>query len=134
MPLKSLIMLLIVTAVLGCQMQPYDLVMDENRKNISSVRVGDTEDSVVATMGNKAAIDWFGLERQAINPYKRESISLNNVNYNIWYYYTERIGNQSWAAGMTPVVFANGNVAAVGWRSMERLGLHSNSSMTMGQR
>ena len=128
--LKSLIMLLIVTAVLGCQ--SYAQLRDENRDNISSVQIGDTEDSVVAKMGNKTADSLqYG---KAANPYKRESVSLNNVNYTIWYYYTERIGEQNWEAGMTPVVFVNGKVVAVGWRSMERLGLDSDSSMTIRRR
>ena len=39
-----------------------------------------------------------------------------------------------WEAGMTPVVFVNGKVVAVGWRSMERLGLDSDSSMTIRRR
>jgi len=35
---------------------------------------------------------------------------------------------KNWENGMTPIIFLNDSVVAVGWRSMEKLGLDSKSS------
>ena len=60
--------------------------------------------------------------------YKTETLNHNNKDYTVWYYYTDRIGDNNWENGMTPVIFLNDSVVAIGWRSMEKLGLDSKSS------
>lgn len=121
--------LLVAILVVGCS--SYSGLRDTNRKNIQSVRIGDTETSVVTKMGESKG---GGLEGEITNPYKRESVKINGNVYDIWYYYTEQIGEKSWEQGMTPVVFVSGKVEAIGWRAMERLGLDSSSSITIRRR
>ena len=97
----------------------------ENRKNIIMVQAGYSSAQVTQTMGNLVNND--GTE-QMTNPYKTEILKHNNENYTIWYYYTDSIGDKNWENGMTPIIFLNDSVVAVGWRSMEKLGLDSKSS------
>ncbi len=97
----------------------------ENRANITKIQAGYSSAQVTQTMGNMVNND--GTEKMT-NPYRTEILNHNNENYTIWYYYTERIGDNNWENGMTPVIFLNNSVVAVGWRSMEKLGLDSKST------
>ena len=126
---KLICVFLLCNLLLACS--TYAPLRDENRKNIQLIKIGDTELNVVSKMGNAIG---KGMEGDVTNPYKRESIKVNSSVYDIWYYYTEQVGNKNWEEGMTPVVFLNGKVEAIGWRGMERLGLDSNSSLTIRRR
>ncbi len=96
-----------------------------NRENIMKVQDGYSSAQVTQTMGNLVNND--GTEKMT-NPYKTEILNHNNKNYTVWYYYTETIGDKNWENGMTPIIFLNDSVVAIGWRSMEKLGLDSKSS------
>ena len=52
------------------------------------------------------------------NPYKIENIELKGSSYLVYYYYTERIGDNSWETGVSPIIFLNNEVVGIGWRSM----------------
>jgi hypothetical protein len=109
----------------------YAPLREQNRKNIQLIKIGDTENSAISKMGVATG---KGAAGDMTNPYKRESVKLGSSVYDIWYYYTEEIGNKNWEEGMTPVVFLNGRVEAIGWRGMERLGLDSNTTLTIRRR
>lgn len=116
---------IIVLSLLLSACVTFEVMRSENRVNISKIQVGSSSALVTQTMGTMTNND--GLEKFT-NPYKTETLNHNNKNYTIWYYYTERIGDKNWENGMTPVVFLNDTVIAVGWRSMEKIGLDSKST------
>lgn len=109
----------------GCA--SYSKLRNDNRTNIQKIRVGYDQAQVSEIMGTVHA-------GEITNPYKAESIKVAGSTYEIWYYYTEFIGDEYWEKGMTPVVFSNGKVEAVGWRGMEQLGIDSSSSFTIRAR
>ena len=55
---------LLAVVLVGCS--TYSGLRDANRKNIQSVRIGDTESLVVAKMGESKG---GGLEGEVTNPY-----------------------------------------------------------------
>lgn len=127
--IQVLCILIIGVLVVGCA--TYTGQRDANRKNIQNIRLGNSQAAVVAIMGEATS---SGMGGTMTNPYKRESIQVGDTEYVIWYYYTEQIGNKSWEEGMTPVVFANDKVVAIGWRALERLGIDSGSTVTIKRR
>ncbi len=122
--MKKLLYFSTIFLLVGCV--SYGSLRSENRKNLQNVKIGDSVSLVVAKMGDKSV-------GEVTNPYKRESIKSGNVDYDVWYYYTEFITDY-WEKGVTPVVFVDGKVEAIGWRAMEKLGLDSNSSLTIRNR
>jgi len=116
---------IIILGLLLSSCVTYGDIRSANRENIMKVQTGDSSAQVTQTMGNLVNND--GTEK-ITNPYKTETLNHNNKNYTVWYYYTDRIGDNNWENGMTPVIFLNDSVVAIGWRSMEKLGLDSKSS------
>ena len=117
--------------LISCAASPYVGLRDANRKNIQNVHLGDSSSSVVGKMGEAST---SGMSGTVTNPYKKEAVQLAGVDHVIWYYYTEQIGYKSWEEGMTPIVFVNDKVIAIGWRALERLGIGSDSTFTVMRR
>ena len=113
----------------SCVTKSYEDLRSENRYNISKVKLGSLLSEVEQTMGDKMADgDISGVLGEKIrNPYKIENIELKGSSYLVYYYYTERIGDNSWETGVSPIIFLNNEVVGIGWRSMESLGLESPS-------
>ena len=122
---KNFSLLIALGLLLSACFVTFEDMRGENRVNITKVQAGYSSAQVTQTMGNLVNND--GTEKMT-NPYKTEILNHNNENYTIWYYYTDRIGDNNWEYGMTPIIFLNDSVVAIGWRSMEKLGLDSKSS------
>ena len=118
--------LLIALGLLLSYCTTYDAMRSGNRVNISKIQAGYSSAQVIETMGTTVASN-MGTDKFT-NPYKTEILNHNNKSYTVWYYYTDLIGEKNWENGMTPVIFLKDSVMAVGWRSMEKLGLDSQSS------
>ncbi len=111
---------MIFVLISGCA--EYIAMRDANRSNINKIAVGQTVHDVIAIMGENSS---SGTSGTVNNPYKKEvNRGTNGQNYDVFYYYTDHVGNKNWSAGMTPVVFQNGKVAGVGWADFNRLGLN----------
>ena len=81
-----------------------------NSANLLKVSPGDTKSQVIATCGS---------------PGKLEQLSVRDIPYEILFYYTDQIGDKSWETGHTPVLFRNGKVIGIGWRSLKANGIDS---------
>lgn len=112
------LVILVSMFISGCT--SYGGLRNANRDKIQKIKIGYDQSQVSEIMGTDHA-------SEIKNPYKTESIKVAGVAYEIWYYYTEQIGEDYWEKGMTPVVFSNGKVEAVGWRGMEQLGIDGSS-------
>jgi hypothetical protein len=116
---------IIILGLLLSSCVTYGDVRVANRENIKKLQIGNSSAQVTQTMGNLVNND--GVEK-IYGLYKTEALNHNNKNYTVWYYYTDRIGDNNWENGMTPIIFLNDSVVGIGWRSMEKLGLDSKSS------
>lgn len=117
-----------VTTSLLVACSSYGELRDENRQNIVRVEKGMTKLQVVEVMGAKSG---KGSDGTFSNPYKREIIKDRAGNeFEILYYYTERIGEKNWEEGMTPIALKDGVVAGIGWRYIES----SDFNITMKRR
>ena len=116
---------IIILGLLLSSCVTFEDMRSANRENIMKVQDGYSSAQVTQTIGNLVNND--GTEKMT-NPYKTEILNHNNKNYTVWYYYTDRIGDNNLENGMTPIIFLNDSVVAIGWRSMEKLGLDSKSS------
>jgi Protein of unknown function (DUF3192) len=92
----------------------------KNRENIQRVTFGDSDETVKVKM-SESKKSFFNVA----NPYKRDSFKSNDKDYEIWYYATDRVGTKDWKDEVTPVVFESGRVAAIGWKSLNRLGYNA---------
>ena len=111
--------LLLLFALAACS--SFGGLRDENRANIMKIENGMSRAQVVGLMGDKTA---SGLGDSISNPFKREIfVDRLGVEYEILYYYTDRIEGKTWQAGTTPVVLREGRVAGTGWNFVEKSGL-----------
>jgi hypothetical protein len=117
---------IIVLGLLLSYCTTHDGMRSGNRVNISKIQAGYSSAQVIETMGTTIASN-MGADKFT-NPYKTEILTHDNKSYTVWYYYTDLIGDKNWENGMTPVIFLKDSVVAIGWRSMESLGLDSQSS------
>ena len=129
MRFSKIIIFFLIIFLTSCVTKSYEDLRSENRYNISKVKLGSLLSEVEQTMGDKMADgDIYGVLGEKIrNPYKIENIELKGSSYLVYYYYTERIGDNSWETGVSPIIFLNNEVVGIGWRSMESLGLESPS-------
>jgi hypothetical protein len=129
MRFSKIIIFFLIIFLTSCVTKSYEDLRSENRYNISKVKLGSLLSEVEQTMGDKMADgDISGVLGEKIrNPYKIENIELKGSSYLVYYYYTERIGDNSWETGVSPIIFLNNEVVGIGWRSMESLGLESPS-------
>lgn len=110
--------------ILGCS-TAYMNLRDTNRINLRKLEVGMSPSQVSAIMGSEV-VD--GTSGKIGNPYKREiTSSAENVNHEVFYYYTDHVGNKHWESGMTPIVFKEGELAGVGWNALSQYGLKTPS-------
>jgi hypothetical protein len=126
---KSL--LLIIIFLTSCVLTPtYEELRSQNRSKLSQIIIGRSISEVEKIMGAlKADSDNYGNRGEEFsNPYKKELIEHKGKYYLIYYYYTERFGNNLWQTGVTPVIFEKNRVVGTGWRVMESLGLESQST------
>ncbi len=123
---KLLAVFMVTTFLAGCS--SYGELRDGNRQNLIKVDKGMTKASVIEIMGSK---NGNGQSGEFSNPYKREIIKDRAGNeFDIFYYYTEQIGQKNWEEGVTPVVFKDGVVVGIGWRYIET----SDLNMTVRRR
>ena len=116
---QVVVSLLLMFALAACS--TFGGLRDENRANLRKIENGMTRAQVVGLMGNKTA---SGLGDSISNPYQREIfVDRLGVEYEILYYYTDRIEAKTWQAGTTPVVLREGRVAGTGWSFLEKSGL-----------
>ena len=121
---KILIVLTSLFLLSSCGVS-YDTLRSQNRNNLSKIILGLPINEVKTIMGETMS---EGSGGEIIrNPYSIERIENKGNNYLIYYYYTNRIGNNSWETGVTPIIFLNDKVTGIGWRSMEKLELDSTS-------
>ncbi len=125
--MKKILFFITLLIVYSCA--SYEDLRSDNRYKITTIRIGYTLDTVVKIMGDdSASSDISGRYGETIrNPYKSENINYKGNNYLVYYYYTERIGDKSWETAVTPIIFLNNVVTGIGWRSMEQIGLESQS-------
>lgn len=110
---------LLAVLITGCAQ--YIAMRDENRSNINKLSLGMTTQNVISIMGEKSS---SGTSGTVNNPYKKETgAGKDDQEFEIYYYYTDRVGSKDWNAGMTPTIFQNGKLAGVGWNDFNRLGL-----------
>ena len=121
--------LFFITLLIFHSCTSYEDLRSDNRYKITTISIGTSLDDVEKIMGDESASsDISGRYGERIrNPYKTENINYKGNNYLVYYYYTERIGNKSWEAAVTPIIFLNNVVTGIGWRSMEQIGLESES-------
>jgi hypothetical protein len=121
--------LVLITLLIFYSCTSYEDLRSDNRYKITRIRTGNTLDAVIKIMGvESASSNIQGISGEIIrNPYKSENINHKGNNYLIYYYYTERQGNNSWETAVTPIIFLNYVVTGIGWRSMEQIGLESPS-------
>ena len=125
------VLLIIFIFLTSCVLGPsYEELRSQNRSKLSQIRTGTFISEVERIMGKlKADSDNYGNRGEEFNnPYKKESIEHNGKYYLVYYYYTERFGNNPWQTGVTPVIFESNQVVGIGWRTMESLGLESKST------
>jgi hypothetical protein len=121
---KILIVLTSLFLLSSCGVS-YDTLRSQNRNNLSKIILGLPINEVKTIMGETTTDPFEGEIFR--NPYSIERIENKGNNYLIYYYYTNRIGNNSWETGVTPIIFLNDKVTGIGWRSMEKLELDSTS-------
>ena len=121
---KILIVLTSLFLLSSCGVS-YDTLRSQNRNNLSKIILGLPVNEVKTIMGETTSDPFEGEIFR--NPYSIERIENKGNNYLIYYYYTNRIGNNSWETGVTPIIFLNDKVTGIGWRSMEKLELDSPS-------
>jgi hypothetical protein len=111
-------LLLLALALVACSTtDQYAQLRSENRASIARIEKGMVREQVVKVMGSKSAT---GADETFTNPYKRELVRDRDGNeYEILYYYTERIGEKNWEEGVTPIILRMGVVVGVGWRYIE---------------
>ncbi len=121
----SILILLFLTSCVS-----YEDLRSDNRNNLSKIRNGNSISEVEKIMGIRSALeDNYGNRGEEIrNPYRKENIEHKGKYYRVYYYYTERFGNNPWQMGVTPVIFESNGVVGIGWRAMENLGLESPST------
>ena len=127
---KILIILTSLFLLTSCVLHSYEDLRSDNRTKLSKIRIGSSISEVEKIMGVLGAdSDNYGNVGEKItNPYKKENIEHKGKYYRIYYYYTERFGNNPWQTGVTPVIFESNGVVGTGWRTMESLGLESPST------
>jgi hypothetical protein len=125
--MKKILALITLLILYSCT--SYEDLRSDNRYKITTIRTGNTLDTVVKIMGvESSSFNIQGRLGETIrNPYKSENINYKGNNYLIYYYYTERKGDNSWETAVTPIIFLNDVVTGIGWRSMEQIGLESPS-------
>ena len=122
--MKKILIVLTSLLLLSSCVTP-DQLRSDNRNNLSKIILGLPINEVKTIMGETMS---EGSGGEIIrNPYSIERIENKGNNYLIYYYYTNRIGNNSWETGVTPIIFLNDKVTGIGWRSMEKLELDSTS-------
>lgn len=110
----------------GCS--SYPSFRDKNRSNIIQIERGMTRPQVMQIMGTNSV---SGIDGTITNPYKRELIrDHNGIEYEVLYYYTEKVGNKSREQGMTPVILRDGRVVGIGWRYLGSPESHSKEGET----
>jgi hypothetical protein len=114
---KYLTFLLCTMFFQGCATD-YSRLREANRMNLPRLSLGMTLAQVNAVMGSEI-VDGFG--GKIGNPYKHEIVSgVDKSDYEVYYYYTEHVGNKDWTSGMTPVIFKNGKLEGVGWSAFAK--------------
>jgi hypothetical protein len=129
--MKKIILGLVLLFLTSCVLGPsYEELRSQNRSKLSQITIGKSISEVEKIMGKlKADSDNYGNRGEEFsNPYKKELIEHKGKYYLIYYYYTERFGNNPWQTGVTPVIFESNEVVGTGWRTMESLGLESKST------
>ena len=122
--MKKILIVLTSLLLLSSCVTP-DQLRSDNRNNLSKIILGLPINEVKTIMGETTSDPFEGEIFR--NPYSIERIENKGNNYLIYYYYTNRIGNNSWETGVTPIIFLNNKVKGIGWRSMEKLELDSPS-------
>ena len=122
--MKKILIVLTSLLLLSSCVTP-DQLRSDNRNNLSKIILGLPINEVKTIMGETTSDPFEGEIFR--NPYSIERIENKGNNYLIYYYYTNRIGNNSWETGVTPIIFLNDKVTGIGWRSMEKLELDSPS-------
>ena len=122
--MKKILIVLTSLLLLSSCVTP-DQLRSDNRNNLSKIILGLPINEVKTIMGETTTDPFEGEIFR--NPYSIERIENKGNNYLIYYYYTNRIGNNSWETGVTPIIFLNDKVTGIGWRSMEKLELDSTS-------
>lgn len=114
---------LLAVLITGCA--EYIVMRDENRSNINKLSLGMTTQNVISIMGEKSS---SGTSGTVNNPYKKETSAGNDdQKFEIYYYYTDRVGSKDWNAGMTPAIFQSGKLVGVGWNDFNRFGLSASA-------
>lgn len=112
------IILLSVVFLFGCS---YALQRSANRENLTKLQLGMSPSQVMAIMGTEI-VD--GISGRATNPYQREILlGSDKTSFEVFYYYTEHVGNKKWESGMTPVIFKDEKLAGIGWNAFASYGL-----------
>jgi hypothetical protein len=124
------ILLILFLFLTSCILHSYEDLRSDNRTKLSKIRMGSSISEVEKIMGALGAdSDNYGNRGETItNPYKKENIEHKGKYYRVYYYYTERFGNNPWQMGVTPVIFESNGVVGTSWRAMENLGLESPST------
>jgi len=127
---KNYLILFLFLFLTSCVFNSYEDLRSDNRTRLSKIRIGSSISEAEKIMGvNWGDSDKYGNRGETItNPYKKENIEHKGKYYRIYYYYTERFGNNPWQMGVTPVIFESNAVVGTGWRAMESLGLESPST------
>ena len=97
---------------------------------IDEIRLGMSLDDVTRKMGEKVVIGYQlspesnSFEEITIpNPYKKETLSMNNQNYEVFYYFTsvQKADNLVADDELTPLIFQEEKLVGKGWDSLFRV-------------
>lgn len=121
---RIIIVVLIMATLTGCRATTLSQVRFENKRKLSNIRLGMSEQEVLKIMGTKPikAYSRGGEEIGIINnPYKSEIIEREEHKLKVLYYYTQ-IRHSDGVIGLdelTPLVIEDEKLIGVGWGSFE---------------
>jgi len=108
----------------GCRSTALNKFRDENRQNLTKLKIGMLKQEVMEIMGDRRANDqslmgmYFGAPVTSVtNPYKIEILQGKEKTFEVLYYYTDVKKEDSAITDdeLTPLVFDNGKL--IGWGS-----------------